>query len=136
MKSYPLHLFVLWRKARLHRERILADIAREFTVLERFDVRWPLFKTPARLRAFYSDRRWVRWLRKAVTCGAWSFEAVLVRDDRPVYGDDGENLHAHEVKMRYRGWTGGRWRVHSSSGEGEARYQYKFLTGRSLLPAP
>ena len=128
------YLFVLWRKARPARERILADLAREFKVLERFEVSWPWWKTPALLRTFYSDRRWVRWLRKAITCGAWRFEAILVEDERPEFAtaDDegyfpGENRHVHDVKQRYRKWTGGRWRVYSSATQAETRYQYGFL---------
>lgn len=134
-----LYLFVLWRKARSQRGRILADLAREFTVIERFDIRWPWWRTPALLRAFYLDRRWIRWVRKALTCGAWSFEAVLVRDEHPRFalaGEPGyfkgENMHVHDVKQRYRKWTGGRWRVHSSATPKETRHQFRFLTGRDL----
>ena len=137
MSTY--HVFVLWRKARFARERILADLAKEFVVVERFDVRWPWWKTPALLRAFYSDRRWIRWIRKALTCGAWAFEAVLVRDDRPDVATRregeycaGENKRMRDVKKRYREWTGGRWRVHASASARETAYQYEFLTGRPL----
>ena len=137
MKS--LHVFVLWRKARPQRTRILDDLSREFTVLERFDVHWPWWRTPALLRAFYMDRRWMRWLRKALTCGAWSFEAVLVRDDHPDIAErreadygPGENKRIRDVKKRYRQWTGGRWRVHASATPAETAYQYFFLTGREL----
>ena len=133
------YLFVLWRKARPCRDRILEDLAREFTVLEHIPVRWPWWRTPALLRAFYSDRRWIRWIRKALTCGAWSFEAVLVRDERPDFAHgggggyfSGENRHVHDVKQRYRRWAGGRWRVHSSATQKETRFQYRFLTGRDL----
>ena len=137
MKSY--HVFVLWRKARPARERIFADLAREFTVLEHIDVRWPWWRTPALLRAFYADRRWIRWFQKALTCGAWSFEAVLVRDDHPDIAlrheadyCTGENKRVRDVKKKYRAWTGGRWRVHGSTTPEETRYQYRFLTGRDL----
>ena len=133
------HVFVLWRKARPFRERILADLALEFTVLERVDVRWPWWRTPMLLRSFYLDRRWIRWIRKAVTCGAWSFEAVLVRDDHPDIALQreeeccaGENRRIRTVKKKYRQWTGGRWRVHASATPEETRYQYRFLTGREL----
>lgn len=136
------HIFVLWRKARPVRERILADLAREFVVLERIPVRWPWWRTPALLRAFYSDRRWVRWIRKSLTCGAWSFEAVLVRDDHPDIAVRregeycaGENKRMRDVKNRYREWSGGRWRVHASATPEETAYQYRFLTGRDLLLA-
>ena len=137
MSSY--HVFVLWRKARPSRERILADLAHEFSVVERMDVRWPWWRTPALLRAFYSDRRWFRWIRKALTCGAWSFEAVLVRDETPDVAtgreggySPGENRRIRDVKEKYRKWTGGRWRVHASAEPRETAYQYRFLTGRDL----
>lgn len=137
MKS--LHVFVLWRKAQPQRVRILDDLSREFTVIERFDVHWPWWRTPALLRAFYMDRRWMRWLRKALTCGAWSFEAVLVRDDHPDIAErreadcgPGENKRIRDVKKRYRQWAGGRWRVHASTTPAETAYQYFFLTGREL----
>lgn len=140
MSTY--HVFVLWRKARICRDRILADLAREFTIVERINVRWPWWRTPALLRAFYSDRRWIRWIRKAVTCGAWSFEAVLLRDDSPDIvacreGEyiAGENRKIRDVKNKYRKWTGGRWRVHASATPEETAYQYRFLTGRDLLLA-
>ena len=136
------HVFVLWRKAHPVRERILADLESEFVVLERIRVRWPWWRTPALLRAFYSDRRWIRWIRKALTCGAWSFEAVLVRDDRPDIAvrregecRAGENKRMREAKKRYREWSGGRWRVHASATPEETAYQYRFLTGRDLAQA-
>ena len=138
-----VHLFVLWRRARPQRERILADLAREFTVLERIDVRWPWWRAPSLVYAFYEYRHnWLFWLRKAVTCGAWSFEAVLVRDDRPEIAAKregeciaGENKRIRDAKKRYREWTGGRWRVHASATPKETAYQYRFLTGRDLDPA-
>ena len=137
MKS--LHVFVLWRKARPQRMQILDDLSREFTVLEHVDVHWPWWRTPALLRAFYKDRRWGRWLRKALTCGAWSFEAVLVRDDHPDIAlrheadyCPGENKRIRDVKKKYRQWAGGRWRVHASATPAEAAYQYRFLTGCEL----
>lgn len=137
MTQPPIYLFVLWRKAQPHRERIIGDLSREFTVLERIDIHWPWWRTPALLRAFYSDHRWIRWIRKALTCGAWSFEAVLVHDAHPDFaraGDagyfPGENRHVHDVKQRYRHWTGGRWRVHSSATWQETQVQYAFLCGR------
>ena len=121
------------------RDQILSDLVREFALVERFDVCWPWWRTPALLRAFYSDHRWIRWIRKAITCGAWSFEAVLVRDDRPDIalrreGEcvAGENRRIRDVKKRYREWAGGRWRVHASATPEEAAYQYRFLTGRDL----
>ena len=133
------HVIVLWRKARPFRERIRADLAREFAIVESMSVRWPWWRTPALLRAFYDDRRWMRWIRKALTCGAWSFEALLVRDDRPDVATcrdgecaAGENRRMREVKKKYREWTGGRWRVHASATPDEAAYQYRFLTGREL----
>lgn len=140
MSTY--HVFVIWRKARPFRDRILADLAREFEVLERCDAHWTWWRTPVLLRAFYADHRWIRWFRKALTCGAWSFEWLLVRDDRPDIvtrseGEcvQGENRHIREVKKKYRAWTGGRWRVHASATPDEAVYQYRFLAGRDLTPA-
>ena len=86
------------------------------------------------MRAFYSDSRWIRWIKKAITCGAWSFEAVLVRDEHPDIAvrreQDyfaGENKRVRDVKKKYRQWTGGRWRVHASATPEETLYQYRFL---------
>ena len=141
MKSF--HVFVLWRKARPFRDRIVADLAREFTVLERINVRWPWWKTPALLREFYKDRRWIRWIKKAMTCGAWSFAAFLGSDERPDIAlrreadySPGENKRVRDVKKKYREWTGGRWRVHASATPEEAIHQYRFLTGRELDDCP
>lgn len=141
MSTY--HVFVLWRKARFARERILADLAKEFVVVERFDVHWPWWKTPALLRAFYADRRWIRWIRKALTCGAWSFEAVLVRDDSPDVAERcegeysaGENRRIRDAKKRYRDWAEVRWCVHASTSKPETQHQYAFLTGRPLPSEP
>lgn len=141
MSDSSYHVFVLWRKARSSSDRIVEDLSREFEIVERIHVRWPWWRTPALLREFYSDWRWIRWIRKALTCGAWSFEALLLRDDRPDIalrreGEycAGENKRIRDVKNKYRGWTGGRWRVHASATPEETAYQYKFLTGRDLPP--
>lgn len=135
--SSSFHVVVLWRRARPFRDRILADLEREFTVVERLNIHWSCWRTPALLRAFYCDRRWIRWIRKAITCGAWSFEALVVRDDQSDVAPrregeyvEGENRRIRDIKKKYREWTGGRWRVHASATPEETAYQYRFLTGR------
>lgn len=133
------HLIVLWKRARKHKEQILMDLAQRFVIVDEIDIRWPWWRVPLLLRGFYSDRRWVRWFRKGLTCGANAFSVVLVKDEAPEIAEEnelgycvGENKKMRFAKQRYRSWCG-RWSVHASATQEEAVYQFRFLTGSDLL---
>lgn len=134
-----LHLVVLWKRSRKHKERILMDLSQRFVIVEEINIQWPWWKVPFLLRGFYSDHCWVRWFRKGLTCGAHAFSVVLIKDETPeIAGENevgycvGENKNMRVAKQRYRSWCG-RWSVHASATQEEAVYQFRFLTGCDLL---
>ena len=132
-----LHLVVLWEKARECEERILADIARHVEVVARLELSWPGDPTECFGRFYGAKLR--EAAGKTALCGGGPFLAVLVRDTRPRYGwretsrgSELVNLRLFAMKSRYREWTGGGHKVHTTNSPDEARRDIFLLTGRTV----
>ena len=132
-----LHLIVLWEQARTEEARILADIARHVEVVAKVELRWPDDPTDCFGR-FYGAKL-AEAAGKVKVCGGGPFLLVVVRDRRPRYGlretsrgCERVNLLLFAMKARYRAWTGGGHRVHTSNSPDETRRDIFLLTGRRM----
>ncbi len=138
MNAEPeLHLIVLWEKARAEEDRILADIARHVEIVAKVELSWPGDAVDCYGR-FYGAKL-LEAAGKVKICGDGPFLLVVVRDRRPRYGwretsRGGElvNLRLFAMKSRYRAWTGGGHRVHTSNSPAETRRDIFLLTGRRM----
>ena len=131
-----LHLVVLWEKARECEERILADIPRHVEVVAKLELSWPGDPTECFGRFYGAKLR--EAAGKTALCGGGPFLAILVRDTRPRYGwretsrgSELVNLRLFAMKSRYRAWTGGGHKVHTTNSPDEARRDIFLLTGRT-----
>ncbi len=129
-----LHLIVLWEKARTEEERILADVARHVEIVAKVELSWP--DDPVDSFGRFYGAKLAEAVGKVTLCGGGPFLLVVVRDRRPRYGwretsRGGElvNLRLFAMKARYRTWTGGGHRVHTTNSPTETRRDIFLLTG-------
>lgn len=132
-----LHLVVLWEKARSSEERILADMARHVEIVAKVELSWPGDATECYGR-FYGAKLQAA-AGKTAQCGGGPFLLVVVRDTRPRYGwretsrgSEFVNVRMFAMKSRYRAWTGGGHKVHTTNSHEETRRDVLLLTGRTV----
>ena len=138
MNAEPeLHLIVLWEKARTEEARILDDIARHVEIVSKVELSWP--GDPVDCFGRFYGAKLAEAAGKVKVCGAGPFLLVVVRDRRPRYGwretsRGGElvNLRLFAMKSRYRVWTGGGHRIHTTKSPDETRRDLFLLTGRRV----
>lgn len=137
-KSEPrgeLHLILIWQNALDQAERILADAEKHFTVREALRIHWSPKNFSRNLTSFYhtdlppgSD--------KETHCGVGEFLLLIVEDPDPVYatrrvsqGRQRVNRKMHAAKKRYREWTGGGHRIHTTLDQPEFERDSFLLLG-------
>ena len=129
-----IHLIVLWELAREQESRILADIRDRLELVHTDVLRWP--SDPAACYGRFYGASLADVQCKVRTCGGGPFRIVIVRDQDPVYGLretsrglERVNVRLFDLKMRYRSWTGGGHKVHTTNSAAEARHDVLLLTG-------
>lgn len=128
------HLIVLWEFARAEETRILEDVRTRFTVLHDAVISWP--DDPlACFRRFYGANL-PDADGKVKLCGGGPFRMLIVSDEHPAYalretsrGLERVNLNLFDAKIRYREWTGGGHKVHTTNSVTEAEHDIFLLTG-------
>ena len=132
-----LHLIVLWERARAEEARILSDIARHVEIVAKVELRWP--GAPVECFGRFYGAKLAEADGKVKVCGGGPFLLVAVRDLRPRYGlretsrgCEYVNLRMFAMKTRYRAWTGGGHRVHTTNSPAETRRDIFLLTGRRM----
>jgi hypothetical protein len=134
-----LYVFVLWSAARAEEERILADLAERFEVLDVVEVTWsPDERFSRSLTRMYGDAL-PPGSDKEVHCGTGPFLAVVVRDSGPRFrprhaGGKRKlvNSRVYDARLRYREWTGGGYRVHASDSVLETDRNLVLLFGEGV----
>ena len=107
-----IHIFILWEKARVVQEKILEDIAMNFTIIKLYEISWTRSLVASNFTRFCGTRLGNNLEYKISNCGKGEFLVVIVRDDCPIYeekdtfhGPARVNLKMFEAKQRYRKWT-------------------------------
>ena len=131
-----LHLIVLWENARGEEARILTDIGRHVEIVAKAELAWP--GDPIECFGRFYGAKLPEAAGKVKVCGGGPFLLIVVRDRRPRYGwretsrgCERVNLRLFAMKGRYRAWTGGGHRVHTSNSPEETRRDIFLLTGHT-----
>lgn len=129
-----LHLIVLWEFARREESQILEDLARHVNIIHSAILSWP--SDPEICFARFYGANLPDAHGKVQTCGGGPFRIVIIRDNAPRYGLvetsrglEPANLNIFELKTRYREWTGGGHKVHTTNTVAEAEHDIFLLTG-------
>jgi peptidoglycan/xylan/chitin deacetylase (PgdA/CDA1 family) len=132
-----LHLFIIWSRAREKEEEIIADLRREFQILDVMEISWSPKEFGRNLTRFYGEAL-PPGSDKEEHCGNGPFLVVVVRDLAPRYElrhlSPGRaqvvDLRTLEAKERYRLWTGGGHRVHATLEPREFTHDLFLLSAR------
>jgi hypothetical protein len=141
-----LHMFVLWERSREQWPAILEDLAHRFTVLDVRHITWPTAQVDDNFLRLYGappQRGAGAHFKRKKIVGAGTFALVTVEDKTPRYIYDRTfskkvelvNRSIIEAKARYRDWTGGGFRIHSSNSLGEFFRDMTLLVGADELSA-
>ncbi len=139
-----LGLFVLWPRARPWQARVLADLARDFTVVDLTEVHWRPEETARNYRRFYSDIP-IRGAAHQHNKGTGPLLAIVVRDPAPALGlrdttrgPRRVNVRMLAAKQRHRQWAPALG-VHCTENAWETRRDLALLLDQdvaSLLARP
>ncbi len=133
-----LHLFIIWEHARARQNRILGDIAENFTVTAVCEITWSDEHFSRNLTRFYGQNL-PDGSHKEIHCGRGAFLLVVVEDPSPEYherttshGPAVVNVRMFDRKQLYRKWTGGGHRIHATDSQKEAAHDLALLMGKSI----
>jgi hypothetical protein len=135
--SSELHLILVWHNALGQAERILADAQESFTVCDVLRIHWSPEAFSRNLTKFYDDDL-PPGSDKERHCGVGEFLLIVVEDDSPEHarrpvsrgGVERVSTKMHAAKARYRVWTGGGHRIHTSLDSREFARDSFLLLGR------
>ena len=140
-----VHAVILWSTALDAADRIVADLRERFELVGSYRVEWTPERFGQNLRRLYGFALPER-VDKTVGSGTDPFLLYVVRDPAPAYGVRQRssglravNVTTYDAKARYRDWTGGGFRVHTTIDKDEAERDVFLLLGRqsgSFADAP
>lgn len=133
--SEELHLIVLWQNARYKQKEILEDIKSQVKILEVIEIEWSSNNVANNFTRFYGVKLPNRSFKEK-ECGRGKFLTVVVKDENPVYGYvetsrgfEYINKNLLELKEKYRSWTRGGHKIHTTNTPAETNHDITLLLG-------
>jgi len=130
-----LHLIVLWANARYKESEILDDIKTHVDIMDAYDVHWSCDCVADNFSRFYGTNL-PKNSYKEQECGTTGFLLLVVRDNNPKYemtetsrGHEYVNVNIFELKQKYRKWTGGGHKIHTTNSVVETNHDSALLLG-------
>jgi predicted Ser/Thr protein kinase len=136
-KVGELHLFIIWNKGRYKQNEILNDIQSNLTIIETVEVNWSTGKVGNNYSRFYGLKLTEKG-SKIKECGTGPFLLITVFDQSPQYeyvetsrGHELVNTNIFALKQKYRQWTGGGHKIHSTNSIAEVNHDLTLLIGEN-----
>ncbi|MBR6162438.1 protein kinase [bacterium] len=130
-----LHLILLWQNARYKQKEILEDIQKNLTISECIEIEWSKKNIASNFTRFYGVKL-PNHSCKEKECGKGKFLLVTVWDNNPKYefvetsrGFEKVNTNIFNLKDKYRSWTRGGHKVHSTNTVPETNHDITLLLG-------
>ena len=130
-----LHLILLWEKARYKEKEIIQDIENNLKILELYNISWSEEEVSNNFARFYGVKL-PKNSGKEQHCGKGSFLLITVFDANPKYdfietsrGTEYVNINIFSLKEKYRAWTGGGHKIHSTNNIKETNHDITLLLG-------
>lgn len=141
-----LHMFVLWETSHEHWPAILADLEQRFLILDVRYIAWPEHEVDDSFLRLYgmpptASASDTPGFKRRQICGSGTFAVVVVEDKTPAYvyartfskKVEIVNRAVVAAKTKYREWTGGGFRIHSSNSLAEFFRDMSLLVGGAEL---
>jgi len=132
-----LHLLIIWQKARYKETEILETISKKFTLLEVYEIKWDKNIFAKNLTSFYGANLPPN-SKKEKHCGSGKFLLLTFYDNKPKYGfietgrgTEKVNLNVFLAKEKFRDWTGGGHKIHSTNSIQETNHDLTLLLGKN-----
>ncbi len=132
-----LHLIVLWANARYKEKEILDDVSACLEIRSVYNVLWDKDKVADNFSRFYGQKLPDK-SQKEQECGTGSFLLLVVCDKNPVYdfvetsrGHELANVTLFNLKAKYRAWTGGGHKIHTTNSVQETDHDATLLLGKN-----
>ena len=134
-KNKELHLFIIWEKGRYKEKEIVRSINEEFQLIEKYRVNWDKNLFGKNLTSFYGTNLSPN-SKKEKHCGNDEFLLLTFYDNNPKHGfietgrgTEKVNLNVFLAKEKFRKWTGGGHKIHSTNTIQETNHDLVLLFG-------
>ena len=135
LEDKELHLVIVWEKARYKQDEIINSINEEFELLETYKINWDKKLFGKNLTSFYGTNLPPN-SKKEKHCGNGEFLLITFYDKKPKNGfietgrgTEKVNLNVFLAKEKFRDWTGGGHKIHSSNTIYETNHDLILLLG-------
>lgn len=132
-----VHLFIIWEYGRLQQNRIVADIDKNFNILDIIEMKWSNEKFSENLTRFYGQNL-PRNSSKEISTGKGEFLIIVVEDTSPIYGyrktSKGSlyiNVNMFDSKDLYRNWCKGN-KIHGTNTVKETTHDLMLLLDQNI----
>lgn len=125
-----IELFIIWNKGRSLEDKMLAEIAAKYEIIQICETIWSKHNFSENLSRFYG-KNIPRGCKKIRECGTGPFLVVIVRDPHANYVN-GKNQTMACNKYHYRKIYGGGFLIHASDNHAEAIENFLFISGQNL----
>ena len=129
------HLIVLWANARYKESEILNDIKSHVDIMTAYDMHWSCDSVSDNFSRFYGVNL-PKNSSKEKECGITGFLLLVVRDNNPKYdyvetsrGTEKVNVNIFSLKQKYRQWTNGGHKIHTTNSIVETNHDSALLLG-------
>ena len=136
-KNGELHLFIIWNKGRYKQDEILKDIQSTLTIVDAVEINWTESKVENNYSRFYGLKLKEKG-SKIRECGTGPFLLITVFDENPHYeyvetsrGHERVNTNIFTLKQKYRQWTGGGHKIHSTNSIAEINHDLTLIIGEN-----
>ena len=130
-----LHLIVLWANARYKEQEIVDDIKQRLDIMAAYDMHWSCDLVSSNFTRFYGVNL-PKNSPKEQECGVTGFLLLVVRDNNPKYeyvetsrGTEKVNINIFSLKQKYRQWTRGGHKIHTTNSVAETNHDSALLLG-------
>jgi len=136
-KNMPteLHLMILWEFACNKEGEIINDLKKNHRILGIHNISWSKEHFSHNLSRFYGENLPSN-SNKEKHCGKGAFKLITFLDEAPNYnyvntgrGSEYVNHNVFSLKEKYRQWTGGGHKVHTTNTPEETRHDLLLLLG-------
>ena len=137
MEKSELHLIVLWQNARYKQDEIIEDIKKNLDIIECIEITWTPKNVASNFTRFYGVKL-DSGSGKEQECGTGSFILVTALDKSPNYGFvetsrgyEWVNTNLFNLKEKYRSWTNGGHKIHTTNSPEETNHDITLLLGEN-----
>lgn len=130
-----LHLIVLWNNARYKEKEILEDVQKHIKIRDVYEIQWTKEKVADNFSRFYGQKLPDKSFKEQ-ECGTGAFLCLVVEDLNPTYdfvetsrGHEQVNLTLFALKEKYRSWTNGGHKIHTTNSIQETNHDASLMLG-------